>query len=371
MADVSLHKISNGMKVALVHDFLMYWGGAERLLKGLAAIFPGAPLYTLFYKSAFVHEFFSHSPIILSSLQNLPLPHRSLLPLMPFSIESFQFDEFDVVISSGIFAKGIITRPGTRHIHYCHTPPRFLWEESASYLQHSVPFGLKTLTLGLLHWLRQWDVSAASRPDIMIANSRWTQQKIKKIYRREAEVVYPFTSSKFKVQKSKLQSKTQKYFLVVSRLQRYKNIDVAIRACNDLRLNLIIAGLGSDEKRLRRLAGPNIEFLGFIPEEKLSSLYQHARAVIVPNIEDFGLVAIEAMAHGTPVIAYRKGGAVETIIEGRTGKFFDQLSEKALIESIAIFMKEEKKYDKELIKKHSEQFSFKHFEEKILTITCT
>ena len=169
------------MKVALVHDFLIYWGGAERLAQGLHRMFPEAPLYTLFYRRDFVKTFFPKATIYASSLQHIPLPHRFLLPLMPTTIETFNLDEYDVIITSGTFAKGIITKPNARHIHYCHTPPRFLWEEEQEYIKYNVPLGLKGSTSFFLHWLRLWDRHASERVDLMIANSQWTRKKIKKI----------------------------------------------------------------------------------------------------------------------------------------------------------------------------------------------
>jgi hypothetical protein len=210
------------MKVALVHDFLMYWGGAERVLQGFTRIFPQACIYTLFYDKAFVRQFFPETTVHASFLQKFPLSHRFALPLMPFAVERFLFNDIDVVISSGAFAKGIITPPHTVHIDYCHTPPRFLWEETGDYLATQVPFGFRTPAQLIMYGLRMWDVQAAMRPDIMIANSQWTQRKIKKVYRRKAEVIYPFVeakSTKRKVQHSSLTPKTKNYILIVSRLQ--------------------------------------------------------------------------------------------------------------------------------------------------------
>ena len=350
------------MKVVLVHDFLLYWGGAERVLAGLASLFPKAPLYTLFYSKPLVRIFFPHSTIHTSFLQHSPLPHRFLLPLLPFVIEQFRFPKDTIILSSGIFAKGIITSPSTRHIHYCHTPPRFLWEESQLYIKERVPFGLRTMTRFAAHNLRLWDSVAAARPDIMIANSQWTAQKIKKIYGRDARVVYPFVRPTPVNQKRKQKN----YLLIVSRLQRYKHIDLAIRACNELHLPLVIAGEGPDDARLQRIAGPTVQFLGFVPEETLASLYHNAQGVILPGIEDFGLVPIEAMGHGIGVLAYRKGGAQETIKEGETGEFFDQLSVASLKKGIEKFISRE--YNKKTIMGRAEQFSFAHFKRKILAV---
>ena len=365
------------MNIAFVHDFLLYWGGAERVVKGLTSIFPGAPLYTLFYNPRFTNTWFPDVSIRTSSLQPFWRARRLLLPALPTNAESLNLDAYDVVISSGVFSKGIIVKPGTRHIHYCHTPARFLWEESRQYVTTSVPFGLRTLAMGLLHPLRLWDYQAAQRPDIMLANSPWTAKKIKKLYRREATVIYPFFNSKFKNEYShELQNairrggqfKIQNYFLIVSRLQKYKQIDLAINVFNDLKLPLVIAGMGADEKRLKRLAGGTITFTGFVAEDELVHLYRNARAVILPGIEDFGLVPIEAMAQGTPVLAYRKGGAKETIIEGKTGEFFDELTPQNFYQGFQKLLEHEKQYNKKNITRHAQKFSFERFKRKVLSI---
>lgn len=356
------------MKIALVHDFLWYWGGAERVLQGLTTIFPHAPLYTLYYKPSFTKEYFWDQIIHASFLQYIPLPHRFCLPFMPSAAESLRLDAYDVVISSGAFAKGVITRPGTTHIHYCHTPPRFLWEDSHSYLSLRVPRGLKIPALFSTHWLRLWDAQAAKRPDIMLANSRWTQYKIKKIYQRDSRVIYPFVEISKQIKNTKYKIQNTKYFLIVSRLQPYKNIDLAIQACNELKLSLVIAGVGPDEKRLKRLAGETIKFLGFVEEDELASLYDKARAIILPGIEDFGLVPLEAMAQGTPVLAYRQGGAIETIKEGETGVFFNHLTVPSLIKGIKKILNQKKAFNKKTIIAYSRQFSWENFKTSLLNV---
>lgn len=361
-------------KIALVHDFLLYWGGAERVLKGFTEIFPQAPVFTLFYKKNIAEKFFPGTTI--KSLLSLPsfLPHRLMLPFLPTAVESLILDDYDIVISSGVFSKGIITKPGTLHIHYCHTPPRFLWEERNEYVAHNVPFGLKSSARFLSHWLRVWDRQAGEqRVDYFIANSNHTKERIKKIYGREAEVIYPFVKNPKPNppaggQNPKPQVKIKKYFLVISRLQRYKNIELPIKVFNTLQLPLYIVGEGRDRKRLKRMAGKNIIFLGFKKEEDLPLLYKHARALIVPGIEDFGLTAIEAMAEGTPVFAYKKGGAKETIKEGKTGEFFDELTPASFYQGLQRFLVNENKYKKTRIIAHAKKFSYEKFKKHIISI---
>lgn len=355
------------MRVALVHDFLLYWGGAERVLKGLHTMFPNAPIYTLFARKSFVTTFFPDADV-RTSLTNIPiLSHRARLPFLPSAIESLNLDMYDVVISSGIFSKGIITKSKTKHVHYCHTPPRFLWEEEQEYIQNTVPFGLRTLTRFTSHWLRIWDRQAGEyRVDIMIANSKWTAKRIKKIYRRKANIIYPFVNN-LQPTAYNLQP-TNNYFLIVSRLQKYKNIELPITVFNKLNLPLYIVGEGPDRKRLEKIAQKNIAFLGFKKEEHLPLLYRHAKALIHPSQEDFGLTTVEAMAEGTPVLAYKKGGAIETIKEGKTGEFFDELTRQSFYEGLQKILTNEKIYNRDKIITHAQKFSFEKFKKHIISI---
>ncbi len=356
------------MKVAIVHDFLIYWGGAERVLTGLREIFSDAPIYTLFYKEKFVKKFFAGAKIIPSFLQNVPLPRQLLLPFMPTAIESFQLENYDVVISSGNFSKGVITSPQTAHIHYCHSTPRFLWEEGQEYIADNVPFGFRTIASLTLHFLRVWDLSASCRVDSYIANSQWTATRIKKFYKKDSRIIYPFIPNSAAIVQELGIFKRKKYFLIVSRLQRYKNIELAIRACNELGLSLVIAGKGPDSTRLKKIAGKTITFLGFVQEKDLPSLYQRAKAVILPGVEDFGLTLIEAMSYGTPALAYKKGGACETIIEGKTGEFFEEHTIESFAKGLKKVLTHYPNYKKDETKKYAQRFSFDRFKEEILNI---
>lgn len=358
------------MKIALVHDFLMYWGGAERVLRGFHTMFPEAPIYTLFYDKTFAKRYFPDANIRPSFLQSSArFSHRWLLPLMPSAAESLNLDAFDTAISSGTFSKGIITKPFTRHIHYCHTPPRFLWEESQEYIRAAVSFPFRSLASLSLHWLRIWDKAVAERVDTFLANSCWTAARVKKIYGKEAGVIYPFAdlpeTENLKLKTKNLKPKTKNYFLIVSRLKPYKNIDLAIRVFNKVGFPLYIVGEGPERKRLQGMAKRNIKFLGMKREEYLTLLYRHANAVILPGQEDFGLTIVEAMAQGTPALAYRKGGARETIVEGKTGEFFDEPTPKSFYAGLRRLAGNLPRYKKSVLEKRAEKFSFQRFQKEI------
>lgn len=361
------------MKVALVHDFLLYWGGAEHVLKGLHKIFPEASIFTLFYNRSFTNAFFSKAQIHPSFLQKWAFfGYRWLLPFLPTATESLILDGYDLIISSGVFSKGIITKPSTLHIHYCHTLPRFLWEESKEYISDRVPLGFRTLAALCCHWLRLWDRAASERVDHFIANSQWTAARIQKIYGRDSKVIYPFVeNSKFRapnfkqIPNPKFQIQND-YYLIVSRLQSYKNIELPIRVFNKLGSSLFIIGEGSDRKRLERLAKKNIKFLGFQEEDPLTYFYKNAKAAILPGTEDFGLTSVEAMSQGTPVLAYRKGGALETVIGGKTGEFFEEQSEESFLEGLKKIRVRLPYYKKEEVVKYAKRFSFERFKKEIL-----
>ncbi|MCK4891216.1 MAG: glycosyltransferase, partial [Candidatus Pacebacteria bacterium] len=306
---------------------------------------------------------------------------KYLLPLMPTAAETFDLRDFDIVISSSnSFAKGIITKPKTVHLCYCHAPTRFLWDWHYNYLRENKIKGFKkALIMPLLHYLRMWDKSASERVDYFIANSKNTADKIKKFYGRESAVVYPpaiiprLTSPKREGAVLPLLGEVRgdinnNYFLIISRLSPYKKIDVAIEAFNKLELPLIIIGDGQDRKRLEKIAEKNIKFLGFQPEKKLGQYYQNCYAFIFPGEDDFGITPIEAMSFGKPILAFRKGGAMETIIEGITGEFFDDPIPEILADGIRRIKNNYNNYDPEKIKLRAEKFSRKKFEENMRNI---
>ena len=358
-----------GIKVAIVHDFLTKIGGAEKVTQSLSELFPAAPIYTLLYDKR-VDSLFPQRKIVVSYLQrwqkNLHLPTKFLLPFMALAIESFDFTGYDLVISSNnSFAGGIITPPETVHISYCHSPTRYLWDAFHSYLEEQRLNRLGRWFLSnLLHQLRIWDKLSSGRVTKYVANSRHVWQRIRKYYRQEATVIYPPVD----IEQIQPQEKHADYFLVLSRLSTYKNIDLAIEAFNDLRLPLVVIGEGEDLPRLKKLAGFSIDFLGWQNETNKIKYLQNCRALIFPGEEDFGIVPVEAMAAGKPVIAYRKGGTLETVLENKTGIFFDQPTVPSLIDAVHRFIAQEDKFNPDFICRHAHQFNKDRFKTEMIKL---
>lgn len=368
------------MKVALVYDRVNTWGGAERVLLALHKLFPDAPLYTSVYhpeRSDWAKAF----TIKKSFLQHLPFAsrHHQLLPLfMPIAFESFSFDQYDLVISvTSESAKGILTKPGTIHICYCLTPTRYLWSGYETYFSNKV---FKLFTKPAVSLLRKWDKLAAKRPDQMIAISKEVQGRIKKYYGRDSVVVYPpltlgknviagFAAQSLKGLPRRSASRNDGYFLLVSRLSKftkYKRVDLAIEAFNELKLPLKIVGEGSWIDELREKAASNIEFVGKVTDAELVNYYQAARALVFPGVEDFGLVMIEAHNHGKPVIAFSGGGAREIVVENETGLFFNKQTKQALVAAVKKF--ETLRFDEKKIRKVAHRFNQKKFEKDFLAV---
>lgn len=329
-------------KVALVHDDFVQAGGAESLFATIASIWPQAPIYTSLVDWKKLPSSIDRQRIHFSWMQKIPFAtkfYKLLLPLYPLAFESFDFDGFDIVLSSTTrFAKSIITKPKTVHMCYINSLPRFLYSEQvqADYL----PKILRIVLTPLVLWLKRWDKVSASRADFDIANSENIKNDIRKYYQRESVVIYPFADINFfkpaKIHNWKL--KSQNYFLVVSRLVKWKKIDIAIKACATLNKKLIIVGDGPDKARLARssqkLTG-DVEFAGRVTREELRSLYQNCQALVVTQQEDFGIAAVETQACGRPVIAYREGGQAEIINDGKTGILFDRQSAQSLEDAIS------------------------------------
>ncbi len=347
------------MKVALVHESLTRLGGAERVLAEMHATYPDAPIYALLHENSVTQTLLNDANIRFSFLRKFPeilrKRERLLLPLLPIVPETFDLSRFDVVISSAsAFAKGVVTRPGTLHICYCHSPTRYLWDWYPHVLEEFGTRRVKRAALSLLlHYLRLWDQAAARRVDEFIANSKSTHDRIKKYYGRNSEIIFPPVS----VNRFVPTKENKGYFLVVSRLSPYKKIDLAIHAFNKLELPLVIAGEGRDKKHLQKIAGSHVSFRGFVKDDDLPGLYAGARALVFPGEDDFGIAPVEAMASGKPVIAFRKGGAIETIIEGKTGEFFDESHEALLAETVRQFLEKERQYDINVIRSQAEKFS--------------
>lgn len=367
------------MKVAIVHDWLISLSGAERVLLELHKLFPEAPIYTLFQNKKFTSQYFGDTEIRSSFLQKIPgitKNYKYFFFLMPTAIESFDLSDFDLVISSSaIFSKGLILKPKTKHICYCYSPTRQIWDlHSVNNAKHPIIYALSQ------HFLRIWDRQASDRVDTFLAISEHVAERIKKYYRREAEVIYsPVDTTHQVVSRKNYNSSSEKpyyiqhaanYYLIVSRLYKHKNVDIVIAAFNKLNLPLVIIGDGPELKYLRSLVydPETIRLLGFIPDQELHHYYKNCKAFIMPQEEDFGLTPIEAMSYGKPVLALRKGGACETIIEGQTGEFFDDPIPEALADGVRRLNETYYQYQPELIKRHSLKFSEKVFKKKFLNL---
>ncbi len=355
------------MNVALIHDFLVARGGAERVLQVLCEMYPEAPVYTLLYDEEKMGEMFAGKDIRPSYLQKFPKflkkHYQWLLPFFPVVPETFDLREYDLVISSsGAWSKGIVTKLNTVHIAYIHSPMRFVWDYNERYLQENRQEKFKFFFRIVFNYLRIWDRLAADRPDHLIANSKYTQQRIEKYYRRESAVIYPPVSTEHNLEASSYKLEADNYFLVVSRLSAYKKVDVVVEAFNKLGLPLVVIGQGRQEKYLRKIAQPNVRILGWQNDEVTAQYYRSAIGFIFPVEDDFGIAPVEAMICGVPVIAYRKGGALETVQEGVTGEFFDAPTPEVLADGIRRFMLNKEKYDKEKIKRRGEEFSRERFE---------
>lgn len=351
------------MRVALVHDYLSQDGGAERVLRTLHEIWPEAPIFVLFHDREKI-DFPRLAEIRESFLARLPFCREAFhwyLPWMPVATERHNLSNFDVVISSSsIFAKGIITPPGTLHISYCHTPARFLWADGHEYLsdlKHSLP--IKLILSGLIHRLRLWDQMSTSRVDRLIANSHTVRSRILKYYRRESDVINPPVDTKMFFPSEKISD----YFVAGGRLVPYKRLDLAIKVFNRLKIPLKIFGIGPELPYLQKIAKPNIKFLGKISESEKSNLFARAQAFVHPQLEDFGITPIESMAAGRPVIAYGQGGATETIIHGETGLLFPRQTWESLYQTITDFKPE--RWDAEKLRTQADKFNTEIFKQKI------
>lgn len=352
------------MRIALVHDYLVQYGGAERVLESFCELYPYAPVYTLLYDKDAMHGKFSDKRIYTSFLQKLPFAkrqHRLFPPLMPSAIEQFDFSPYDIVLSdSSSFAKGIITPPHTTHICYMHTPMRYAWDDCQRYTQEfHFPSLIKKFVPFAMNAIRVWDRASADRPDKIVANSTFVADRIKKYYRRDADVIHPPVST----EKFFVSEKQEAYFLMVGRLIAYKRHDIVIRAFNKLKLPLKIIGRGPESGRLQRIAGPTIEFLGRASDAELAKYYSRCRAFLFPQEEDFGIVAIEALASGRPVIAYRGGDIPRHVTEGETGIFFDEQNVDAIVGAVQKF--QGSRFDAQKIREASLKFDKKIFQENI------
>lgn len=351
------------MKIAIVHDYLNQYGGAERVIEAFHEVFPDAPIYTSIFLPENLPPVFSRMDIRSSFVQRLPFLSRHFkkyLLLYPIAMERFDLRGYDLILSSSsAFSKGVSVPKGTCHICYCYTPMRFVWDAESYLVQEEFNPFYKVILPLVLWCLRSWDLKTIDRVHHFVGISRHICQKIERLYRRQADLIYPPVD----LSRLSLSEKYENYFLVVSRLNAYKRIDLVIDAFNRISLPLVIIGTGPHETKLKRMAKKNITFLGRVSEEMLTRYLSNCRAFIFPGEEDFGIAPVEAMASGRPVIAYERGGALETVTDGLTGIFFKRQTAEDLIDAIHRF--EEMAFNPQSIRRHAQQFDKEVFKEKI------
>lgn len=359
------------LKVAIVHYWLVNMRGGEKVIEDLLEIFPDAEIFTLVYDKKKISEKINSKKIHVSFIQKLPFAvskYQNFFPLFPFAIEQFDLSKFDLVISSDSgFTKMALTGARQLHVSYCHTPMRYAWDKYFEYLNQSgLGFIKRTAMRLFMHYIRFTDLASSFRVDHFIANSKTVAARINKHYRRNAEVIYPpVDCDKFAIGNSAARGTASSYFLFVGQLIPYKKPDLAVRAFNELGLELVIAGTGQMEKQLKKIAGPNIKFAGRVDDARLKELYRDCAALVFPNEEDFGIVPVECMASGRPVIALNLGGAAETVIDGKTGILFDGCDEKSLVLAVKRFISERGHFEPQKIREHALSFSRDVFKEKI------
>lgn len=357
------------MKVAIVHDWLVVSGGAEKVLKNLIAVFPDADLFALVdFLPDQERDLINHKPVRTSFIQKLPFArrrYRSYLSLFPFAIEQFDLSDYDLVISSSYAAaKGVITGPDQLHLCYCHSPARYAWDLQFTYLKQSgLDRGLKGLIAKWqLHYFRMWDVRTAAGVDHFVANSSFIRRRIEKCYRREAEVIFPPVS----VADSDLNLQARDdFYLTASRMVPYKRIDLLVQAFAAMPdRKLVVIGDGPERDRIAALATPNITLLGYQSDTVLRDHMRRAKAFVFAAEEDFGIIPVEAQAFGTPVIAYGKGGSLETVKPDVSGLHFPEQTVESIVAAVGRF-EAGKAFDPKKVRGHAERFSEQAFQDKI------
>ena len=345
-------------RVAFVHDWLNGMRGGEKVLEAMLEALPDADIYTLLLERDKISPAIASRPITTSFIQRLPLArriYRYYLPLFPRAVERFDLSGYDLVVStSHCVAKGAPVPDGCLHISYVHTPARYLYGFEREYFGSSYA---KRLAMALCApSLRRWDQRTVARVHHFLANSRHVADRVKKCYGRDAHLIYPPVDTKFFTPGTEPHGD---YFLVVSALVPYKRIDLAVKAFNRLRLPLVVVGRGPLRRSLERTAGPNVTFMGRLPDEDVRALLRRCRALVFPGEEDFGIVPLEAMACGRPVIAYRRGGALESVVENETGLYFDEQSPECLADAVRRF--EQASFDTAACRRRAEVFSKERF----------
>ena len=354
-------------RVALVHYWLVNMRGGEKVLENLCDLFPEADIYTHVYNKSHISNKINAHNIKTTFIQNLPkalTKYQTYLPLMPLALEQLDLRGYDLVISSESGpAKGVITDPNTLHICYCHSPMRYVWDMYHDYREQAGI--IKRMAMpALVHYLRTWDQLSATRVDHFIANSSFIAKRINKAYRRDATVIHPPVSfDEFDIATIPLEN----YYLLIGQLVNYKRADLAVKAFNAMNKPLIIIGEGEQMAELKKIAGPNITILGRQPFDVIKHHYAHCQALIFPGVEDFGIVPLEAMASGRPVIAYAKGGALETVINDKSGILFHEQTEESLIDAVNHYESVKDSFNTHEIRAHAKNFSESTFKSRIMS----
>lgn len=351
-------------KVAIVHYWLVTWRGGEKVLEQLLKLYPDADIVTHVSEKKIIDKYLPYNKIIHTFISKLPFSqkhYQKYLPLMPYALEQIDLSDYDLIISSESGpAKNVVTSPDALHISYCHSPMRYVWDMYHLYMKES-GFITRILMKPFIHYLKIVDRLSADRVDYFIANSNFISRRIKKSYRRDSTVIFPPVA----IQNFEISLVKEDYYLLLGQLVSYKRADLVIDAFIENGRKLIVIGEGELEKELKLKATSNITFLGRQSFEALKKNLSHAKALIFPGIEDFGIVPLEAMASGTPVIAYKKGGVLDTIVDKETGLFFDEQTVTSLNEKINFFESGEVKFEPHKLRAHANKFSEESFRQNI------
>ena len=360
------------MRVAIVHYWLVNMRGGERVLEALCELYPDANIFTHVYAPDRISDTIRRHRVQTTMISKLPWARRhyqSYLPFMPFALEQLDLRAYDLVISSESGpAKGVLTRPDALHICYCHSPMRYVWNMYQEYRQ-GLSGPKRWAMAALLHKLRQWDVTAAARVDHFVANSHNVAQRIRKYYRRDVMVIQPPVD--LDIFGASVLTQAEDFYLCIGQLIPYKQVDLVIRAFNRLGKRLVVIGEGKERDGLGKLAGPNITFLDRVDDMCLRDHYARCRALVFSAEEDFGIVPLEAMAAGKPVIAFGKGGALETVVPGRTGLLFSEQTPESLVAAVLLFEEIESQFDPKTIAAHAAMFSKAHFKQKFRSFVAS